>query len=176
MPTVQVSTTGLISSFHGITKLNIGNYIAYLKSTGAANDNATALALQALQQGLIGLNSALQSGSISVNINTGGYHVIPVIGGVATPNLSTNLIQYVLLTENVTIAAPTGASGPLSWTLIMDQDSTGNWTASPDPNFYFINTALTGPANTRNQVIWVLDTAKLNSVSGAPSIAQPIPS
>lgn len=104
-----------------------------------------------------------------------GYYDVPIVSGHATPDLSKGLNQRVLMTEDLIIDAPINAPGPITWTLIVDQDTTGNWTASPDQTAYFNNFGLISGPNTRCQINWVLDLNGKNSVSGAPSIGQPTP-
>lgn len=104
-----------------------------------------------------------------------GYSNLSVISGVVTPDLSKGYIQRVLLNQDVAIAAPIHAPSSAAWILIIDEDSTGNWTASLDPVAYYHSFSLISGPNTRMQVNWVLDPSGYNSINGSPSLGQPTP-
>jgi hypothetical protein len=109
----------------------------------------------------------------------GPVYTISPSAGAFTPDLSRGINQRIVLTADAVIHAPTGAaaSTSLTWTLIVDQDSTGGWSLILDPA-YFFNGTLSNPASppkTRCQANWVLDQAGKNSISGLPSVNQPIP-
>jgi hypothetical protein len=65
---------------------------------------------------------------------TGPPYLVPVIHGVATPDISKGNKQVVLLTENTHIILPALPKGKsFSWTLIVTQDRVGQhqFTTSP---------------------------------------------
>jgi hypothetical protein len=128
--------------------------------------------LRAVQADLATLLALIQI----INPSLLGYNVLTIVGGAVTPDLSKGLLQYVLLNQDIIVNDPINFTGTTQWTLIMDEDGTGNWTASPDQNYYFSNFSLISGPNTRMQANWVLDPAGFNSLSGAPSFGQPIPS
>lgn len=103
-----------------------------------------------------------------------GFVELTIIGGHITPDLSLGKIQHVLLDQDVILDAPVAVGQPGMWTLIIDQDPTGNWTAAPDAS-YFLSLALRSGPDTRNQIRFFQDSSNRNSVSGAPSMEQPIP-
>lgn len=109
--TLKISTKGLVSSFHGITKLNNGNYSAALKSTGDPSDLATAKALDALQQALSGLNNAIFSGELTTS---------------ALPTTTSSGVLEIALTTATTLvtgAYPTSVGDRL--VVVLTQDATG---------------------------------------------------
>jgi hypothetical protein len=72
MPTIiTIPTAALVATFNGITSMNIGNFVASLKSMGAEGDNDslyTGLALDRIQNALLGLNTALANGVLTASI------------------------------------------------------------------------------------------------------------
>lgn len=158
----------------------LGN-IRHLASRVRAKDPSAADAHAQIQDQVDKLLQRLKAGititaaDIAALISE-GYNELTIIAGHVTPDLSLALNQHLFLTQDVVLNAPVGAFGKRTkWTLIVDEDSTGNWTVTVNPAYYFHSFALISGPDTRIQVNWLLDPAGKNSVNGAPSMGQPIP-
>lgn len=105
-------------------------------------------------------------------------YTVPIISGVATPDLSHGVNQLVILTADTTIAAPINGGSINTWILITQQDNVGGHSALMNILYYFNGQVAAGPyspMNTQCQVTWLLDTMGNNTLSGPASIDQPIP-
>jgi hypothetical protein len=107
---------------------------------------------------------------------TGPVHIIPVINGVATPDLSKGLIQQILLTRDVRIMSPKlpdiGKEGTAPWTLFLDQDSVG----SHQYTFQFMRDARANPGlvpNSRVSFEFITDTHGRSTIRGIPLVDIP---
>lgn len=107
---------------------------------------------------------------------TGPVHIVHVIKGVATPDLSKGLIQQLLLTKDVRInppiLPPLGKEGTATWTLFLDQDSVG----SHQYTFEFMRDVKAYPGlvpNSRASFDFVTDTHGRTTMRGIPIIDMP---
>lgn len=110
----------------------------------------------------------------------GPVYTVPIVGGVATPDLSQGLNQLVIMTADTNIVAPINgpAASSVGWNLITRQDNVGGHSALMDSTYYFsgqVGGSPASPASTQCQANWLLDSSGNDSLSGAPSIDQPIP-
>jgi hypothetical protein len=107
-------------------------------------------------------------------------HTIPVVGGVATPDLSHGLTQRVLLHSDISIAAPKlphpNKDGTIVWTLFVDQDTVGNHTYTMN----FLQPKTTWPGlvgNSRASYELITDSAGQTVMRSVPIVnaLKPIP-
>jgi hypothetical protein len=120
-------------------------------------------------------SSTQQKGSL-----TGAIYEIPVINGIATPDLSRGPFQRALLRADTTIAAPkklpTAINGAIAWTLYLDQDKIGGHSALM--NAYTIGYAISSsasPPKTRSTAQFITDHAGHTVPSAIPIIDGPGP-
>ncbi len=108
---------------------------------------------------------------------TGPVYTIPNTGNIFVPDFSQGLLQYVLLIADSQLAPSVNGTPGTFWILIIDQDATGGHNLQLDPSYFFKSNILGLAAlSTRSQSQWLCDAAGKNSLSGAPSTDQPIPS
>lgn len=94
-----------------------------------------------------------------------GYYEVSVVAGHAIVNLTYGVNQRVLLTEATIIDAPLGVVGPVTWTLILDQDATGEWDITLDALYFADLSGLIKTLNTRSQIDWIIDADGNNCIN-----------
>lgn len=111
----------------------------------------------------------------------GPVYTVPFIDGAFAPDLSRGLNQRIFLTAAGILKGPRGgltANSSITWTLIVDQDAAGFHDLHLDDDAYFADIVLASqdsPPERRAQCNWILDQNGHNSLSGLPSLNQPIP-
>jgi hypothetical protein len=99
----------------------ISELLSKLKATSQDNSEVIKKLDRILQQ-LNDMNAA-------ASLSTAPIYTIPVIDGIATPDLSHGFTQRVVLHSDIVIAAPrlphTSKNETVVWTLFVDQDATG---------------------------------------------------
>lgn len=112
-------------------------------------------------------------------ITLGPIYTVPIVAGVATPDLSQGPNQLVLMTADTQIAAPINATVSQGWSLITRQDNVGGHSALFDASYFFKGQSggsPQSPASTQCQANWIFDfSSGHSSLNGSPSIDQPIP-
>jgi hypothetical protein len=138
---------------------NVAGLITHLN----ASDPHLHTAITRLTACIISLSSAGASGLYSMS----------TVNGVAYPNLSQGLIQYIRLSENILLANPSGFTKPLIWTLVIDQDTVGGWGISLADGYYGDFSGLITFPGTRSQINLLIDgnqDSSINSlVTGYPA-------
>src|SRR6185437_3866263 len=112
---------------------DLNNRAAEANAKAAASDLDAASArkeTKQLEKETQGLREKADEAELELARLTGPVHTIPVVRGVATPDLAQGLTQRVLLRADTHIAAPRlppmPKGGSLTWTLFIDEDSVGS--------------------------------------------------
>jgi hypothetical protein len=128
----------LLSPAFGTIAYKISQRRDFLRNRSANDERAHNLADEAARKlEVVHLNqkvahtSALAESSVSkLALSAAPIYTIPVIDGIATPDLSRGLTQRVVLHSDIVIAAPrlpqTSKDETIVWTLFVDQDAPGN--------------------------------------------------
>ncbi len=146
----------------------------------AANARKETAQLQKDTQGLKTDADAAKRDMVAAQLElarlTGPVHLIHIIHGIATPDLSKGLIPQILLTEDVRIKPPIlpplSKEGTATWTLFLDQDSVG----SHQYTFEFMRDVKAYPGlvpNSRASFDFVTDTHGRTTMRGIPIVDMP---
>lgn len=89
-----------------------------------------------------------------------GYNVLSIVSGQITPDLSAGVNQEAILTSAIVVNGPVNVPGPVTWTLVLVQDSTGGRAVTFDSSAYvganYISSALSPAANTYTSIDFVV--------------------
>ena len=108
---------------------------------------------------------------------TGPPYLVPVINGVATPDLSFGFVQQIVMRGNVRINAPRlpamPKGGAITWSLLIDQDSVGGH----DPTILFapsLPNKLFWSPSTRSTFEYITDDKGHTTERSLPMLGRPI--
>lgn len=111
----------------------------------------------------------------------GTIYDVPVVNGVATPNLALGSTQRILLTSDTIVATPTNSpsasNASLTWTLNLDQDKIGKHSVTMAPSYnvgYPLSDSSCLP-NTRATTVFTTDHSGRSSPTGLPIMNIPLP-
>ncbi len=108
---------------------------------------------------------------------TGPPYLVPIIHGIATPDLSKGSKQLVLLTSDTRINLPKASDGKsLTWTLILAQDEHGQHQFNFSPKISGFTDTLFSPAHSKWLVSLLTDSSGTVNVGlGGTFVAAPTP-